>query len=598
MTNAAIKTAEHNTASREVPPSREPHVCQQPENIMDRLFHAAIGRMTGNLSPVSLAMAGLDWGLHLAFSPEKLIALHKDMLQKTAQLSMYAFNAASGQAVEPVAQPAPGDRRFLDEAWQHLPFNVVQQSFLLYENWWEGVTRDIRGVSPHHLNMVAFAARQMLDIAAPSNNPFTNPEVIRTTVQEGGSNFLRGMAYAWQDLAGAMADLPPEGAEAFEVGKQVAVTPGKVIYRNRLMELIQYEPATKEVYAEPVLIVPAWIMKYYILDLSPNNSLVRYLVNKGHTVFMISWKNPDGRDRDMGMEDYMHQGVEEALKAVRTITGQRIHAVGYCIGGTLLSMTAAALARRGDDSICSITLFAAQTDFEEAGELLLFIDESQVAYLEDVMWQQGYLDKFQMAGAFQMLRSNDLIWSRLVHDYLQGKRQGLNDLMAWNADATRMPYRMHSEYLRHLFLNNDLAEGRYEVDGEPVALKDIQCPVFAVGTVRDHVAPWKSVYKIHLLVDSDVTFVLTSGGHNAGIVSEPGHKGRSYQIATAKDGIHYLPPQEWAEQTKVQEGSWWEAWERWLSEHSSAKKTPPAMGGNSKQYIPLADAPGTYVLVK
>jgi polyhydroxyalkanoate synthase len=339
-------------------------------------------------------------------------------------------------------------------------------------------------------------------------------------------------------------------------------------------------------------------MKYYILDLSPENSLVKYLVGKGHTVFMISWKNPDGSDRNLGMEDYIHQGLGEALKTAHDITGEQVHTVGYCIGGTLLTIAAAALARSGDDSIKTITLFAAQTDFEEAGELQLFIDESQVSYLEDVMWQQGYLDKSQMAGAFQMLRSNDLIWSRLVNDYLQGKRQSMNDLMAWNADATRMPYRMHSEYLRHLFLNNDLAEGRYAVDGEPVALKDIHIPVFTVGTVRDHVAPWKSVYKIHLLTDSEVTFVLTSGGHNAGIVSEPGHKGRTYQMATAQQGANYLPPLEWQKQTAKKEGSWWEPWAQWLAGHSTGKRKPPSMGNSAKGYAPLGEAPGTYVFVK
>ncbi|OYW14170.1 MAG: hypothetical protein B7X02_00655 [Rhodospirillales bacterium 12-54-5] len=392
---------------------------------------------------------------------------------------------------------------------------------------------------------------------------------------------------------------PPAGVEEFIVGKTIACTLGKVVYRNHLIELIQYTPTTLRVYLEPILITPAWIMKYYILDLSPHNSLVKYLVDHGHTVFIISWRNPDAGDRDTGLEDYLHIGLGEAITAVKAIThAKQIHAMGYCLGGTLLSIMAATFTRDGDQSLKTISFLASQVDFEEAGELQLFVDDSQLAFLEDVMWDQGYLDKTQMAGAFQMLRSNDLIWSHVIADYYQGKRQPMNDLMAWNADATRMPYRMHSEYLRDLFLKNDLAEGRMIVTGSPVALQDIQMPIFSVGTVRDHVAPWKSVYKILLLTESDVTFVLTSGGHNAGIVSEPGHKGRSYQIATIPRSARYTPPGQWQSTTLTKEGSWWEEWRQWLIEHSAGMAKPPSMGNKAKRYAPIGDAPGSYVLVK
>jgi len=581
-----------------VQPEPSPPVPSSEDHLLDHLLHASVAKLTGNLSPASLGLARHDWSVHLAFSPDKILSLQKSLLKKSAQLGWYGLQAAAGKEMEPLALPSPGDYRFKSEGWQRWPFNFLYQGFLLYEDWWEEATSGVRGVAPHHQDVVSFTARQWLDVFSPSNNPLTNPDVLATTVSQGGVNFWHGFLHWMDDVSRGMSDQPPAGTEAFKVGENIAATKGKVVFRNRLIELIQYSPTTSEVYAEPMLIVPAWIMKYYILDLSPNNSLVKYLVDKGHTVFMISWKNPDASDRDLGMEDYVHLGLEEALKAVKAITGQSVHAVGYCIGGTLLSIMAATLARAGDDSLKTMTLFATQTDFEEPGELQLFIDDSQLTFLEDVMWQQGYLDKYQMAGAFQMLRSNDLIWSRLVNDYLQGKRQPLNDLMTWNADATRMPYRMHSEYLNKLFLKNDLAESRYTVNGEPIALEDIRIPTFSVGTVRDHVAPWKSVYKIHQLVDGDVTFVLTSGGHNAGIVSEPGHKGRTYQIATALRDARYIPPGQWQHQTPLKEGSWWEAWQEWLVEHSDGKHKAPAMGNEARGYVPLNSAPGTYVFVK
>jgi polyhydroxyalkanoate synthase len=342
-------------------------------------------------------------------------------------------------------------------------------------------------------------------------------------------------------------------------------------------------------------------MKYYILDLSPDNSLVRYLVDQGHTVFVMSWHNPTAADRDLGMEDYRPLGIEAALATIATILPDRkVHAVGYCLGGTLLSIAAAALARRADkDPLATMTLFAAQTDFTDPGELALFIDEDEVSFLEDTMWKQGYLDGGQMAGAFQILRSNDLIWSRSVRQYLLGEREPMTDLMAWNADTTRLPYRMHSEYLRGLFLHNDLFEGHHIAGGQPVALSDIRAPIFTVGTVRDHVAPWRSVYKIHMLADTDVTFLLASGSHNAGIVSPPGdnHSGHriSYQIATHREGDTHVDADAWQQATPVHPGSWWPAWQCWLAEHSGDRVPPPHVGAPDAGLPPIADAPGSYV---
>jgi polyhydroxyalkanoate synthase len=389
---------------------------------------------------------------------------------------------------------------------------------------------------------------------------------------------------------------PPVGAEAFVSGKQVACTPGKVVFRNRLIELIQYAATTDTVFAEPILIVPAWIMKYYILDLSPHNSLVKYLVDRGHTVFIVSWKNPGPGDRDLSLADYRRLGIEDALAAIgRIVPDRRVHAVGYCLGGTLLAIAAAAMARNGDSRLATVTLLASLVDFAEAGELGLFIDESEVTLLEDMMAEQGYLDPGQMSGAFQLLRSNDLIWSRRITEYLLGERPAMTDLMAWNADGTRLPYRMHSEYLRRLYLHNDLSAGRYQVDGRPVALRDIRIPVFAVGTVKDHVAPWRSVYKINLLTDSEVTFLLTSGGHNAGIVSDPAHAGRTYQTATRGHDEQYVDPETWAQRSPRSQGSWWPEWQRWLERHSGTRVAPPGLGNAAAGYPVLDEAPGQYV---
>lgn len=564
---------------------------------IDRSLHAFMSRLCG-LSPAAAATAWFDWFAHLAISPGKQAELVQSAGEKARLFAGYASMRCCGKA-DCCVHPLPQDRRFDDESWERWPHKLYQQAFLLTQQWWQEATSSVRGVTRHHSEVLPFLTRQWLDMFSPLNYPLTNPRVVQASTEQRGLNFVRGAANYLDDLARLASQAPPAGAEKYKVGETVAVSKGKVVYQNRLIELIQYEPATKDVYPEPVLIVPAWIMKYYILDLSPQNSLVKYLVDRGHTVFMISWKNPDAGDRDLGFEDYLNLGVMDALKAINAIVPQQqVHAAGYCLGGTLLTVAAAAMARDGDERLKSVTLFAAQVDFEEAGELLLFIDESQIAFLEDVMWEQGYLDKHQMAGTFQMLRSYDLVWSRIVEQYMLGNRTSVNDLMAWNADATRMPFRMHAEYLRSMFLNNDLAAGRFSVADRAVALNDIRLPVFAVGTQRDHVAPWPSVYKIHLYTDTEVTFVLTSGGHNAGIVSEPGRPGRSYQIATRGENDRHIGWREWQKRMTPQEGSWWPAWQAWLDRHSGKRAKPPGMGAPKQGYAVLRDAPGEYVLVQ
>lgn len=542
--------------------------------------------------------AFLDWGAHLATSPGKQVQLSHKAAKKWLRLLTYAARCSPGSdSVKPCIEPLAQDKRFRSEAWQHWPYNVIHQAFLLNQQWWHNATTGVRGVTAQHERVVEFATRQMLDVFSPSNFILTNPEVLEKTRQEGGMNLVRGAQNAIEDWEHAVSARKPVGAEAFQVGGNVATTPGKVVFRNRLIELIQYEPTGGKVRPEPILIVPAWIMKYYILDLSRENSLVRYLTEQGFTVFMVSWKNPGPEDRDLSMEDYRRHGVMDALDVIETIVPDRkIHATGYCLGGTLLAIAAAAMARDGDDRLASLTFLAAQVDFTEAGELTLFINESQLAFLEDMMWEQGFLDTRQMAGAFQLLRSNDLIWSRIEHEYLMGERAPMNDLMAWNADQTRMPYRMHSEYLRRLFLDNDLADGRYRVDGRPVAMSDIRAPMFVLGTVKDHVAPWRSVYKMHQLTDTDVTFALTTGGHNAGVVSEPGHPRRRYQVATRRDHDRFIDPETWAAETPAQEGSWWPEWTAWMERLSGDPVKAPAMGAPKAGYPVLGDAPGRYVM--
>jgi polyhydroxyalkanoate synthase len=573
------------------------HAHTTMEQALDKGLNATLAKFTAGLSPIALAAAYSDWALHLASAPGKRLELFEKSGKKAWRWINHTTDCClSPDAPETCITPLPQDQRFAGESWQKWPYNIMYQGFLLNQQWWHNATTDVKGVTSQHEDVVTFAARQILDVFSPSNFVLTNPEIMAKTVSTGGMNLYHGWQNFVEDLSRANSGKKPVGLDDFEVGRNMAVTPGKVVYRNRLIELIQYAPSTEKVHPEPILIVPAWIMKYYILDLSETNSLVRYLTDQGFTVFIISWKNPDAGDRDLGMDDYVSLGVMDALDAVDTITkGQKVHALGYCIGGTLLSIAAAAMARDKDDRLKSLTFLATQTDFTEAGELMLFINDSQLTFLEDMMWDKGYLDTKQMSGAFQLLRSNDLIWSRIVHDYLMGERSEMSDLMAWNSDATRMPFRMHSEYLRELFLNNDFAEGRYRVGGRPIAISDIRVPVFLVGTEWDHVAPWHSVYKFNLLSDTDVTFLLTNGGHNAGIISGPENGNRHYRIKAKSKDDPYTDPDRWLAETDAVDGSWWPALSNWLSDASGNSVAPPPLGAVKKGYPLLGDAPGTYV---
>ncbi len=591
---------DHVAARRRLPeparPSELPSALPANFETMDRLARATAARFTQGVSPNAQYSAWFDWASHLARAPGRQLELWTHGYRAATRLAAFAWRAGTGTASPPFA-PIAGDHRFADPAWRTLPYVLWQQAFLAQEEWWRDATREVRGMAPKNAARAGFMAAQILDQLSPSNVPWLNPTIVDTTIREGGANLARGMVNLVDDATRLLTMEPASEADGFRLGEDIAATPGEVIYRNELMEVIQYKPATETVGAEPVLIVPAWIMKYYVLDLRPHNSLVRHLVGRGFTVFMMSWRNPTAPDRDIPFDAYRTSGVMAALDAVNAVVpGRKVHACGYCIGGTLLAIAAATMARDDDERLASVTLLAAQTDFSEAGELMLFVDNSQVAFLEDMMWDQGMLDTKQMAWAFMALRSNDLVWSRIMREYLLGRRDPVTDLTAWNADQTRMPYRMHSQYLRGLFLENRLTAGRYAVDGVVIALKDIDAPMFVVGTETDHIAPWQSVYKIHLFTDNELTFVLTNGGHNAGVVSEPGHSGRHYRVATRGRGDRYVDADTWLAHAAPSEGSWWPEWTSWLESRSSAGKTaPPAIGGASRELVSLGPAPGTYI---
>lgn len=580
------------------PPTLAPSARHAPEP-MDQPLTAALAQLTHGLSPAAIALAYADWASHLAVSPARQQQLAKLAWLQGWAWALYAAQSWSGRCM-PCVAPAPNDRRFEPKQWQAPPFGILAQGFLLTQQWWEQAMTGVRGVSRHHEEVAAFTTRQLLDTLAPSNFIATNPQVLQETLARGGLNLAGGAANWARDALAVLADGRPRGIEAFGPGQGTALTPGKVVMRNHLVELIRYDPATPDVAAEPLLVVPSWIMKFYILDLTPGDSLVQYLVGRGRTVYMLSWRNPTGADRELGLDDYLTQGVLAAIAAVQERHPRtRLHAAGYCLGGTLLAIAAAVLGASGQSPLRSVSLLAAQVDFHRPGELGLFIDESQISFLEGVMAEHGYLDGRQMAGAFQLINSKDLVWSKLVHEYLMGAQSPMTAMKAWNADATRLPARMHSEYLRWLYLDNALAEGRYRHANRPVRLDAIRQPMFVVATERDHVSPWRSVYQVHSLVRAPIDFVLSSGGHNVGIVNPPGgplaHPQASYRAATHAAGAAPHDPDAFLDNAAPHAGSWWPHWVDWLDAQSSGDRVrPPAGKALLHEGAPLL-APGSYV---
>ena len=563
---------------------------------LDRLWHSAIAESLGGLSPVSLALALADWAWHLGLSPGRQMELSRLALKLTEQSCSPANVISKHKGLD------DEDPRFRHEAWARWPFCQMRAAFRNCEIFWAEAA-SAPGMTAHHAQITHFFARQWLGMLTPANGLFTNPVVLDDVVQSQGAHLLQGFINRLEDLNTGHSQWAATQAARFVVGRDVACTPGKVVYRNHLIELLRFDAQTTQVHPEPVFLVPSWIMKYYILDLSPHNSMVRYLVSQGHTVYMLSWRNPQAKDHDLSMDDYLRMGILDALGEIGVLSGTDygVHAVGYCLGGTLLAIAAAALAREHGvertahlPTLQTVTLLAAQTDFSEPGELGLFIDESQIEYLDNITRGKGYLTGEQMAGSFQFLHSRDLIWTRRMREYLMGEREQGSDLMAWNADTTRMPARMHHEYLISLYLNNALASSAYEVEGHSISLGDIHTPLLVVATERDHISPWTSVYKLHHLCDAEITFVLTSGGHNAGIVSEPGHANRSYQINTRPAQGAWIEPSHWPVHATSCKGSWWPAWHQWLAERSSPMQAAQAFATDQD----FGAAPGTYIFQK
>jgi poly[(R)-3-hydroxyalkanoate] polymerase subunit PhaC len=570
-----------------------------------------LATLTGGLAADDYLQAWLAWCTAIAHRSDKQVELARSALEKAIDTWKFTLSASTGAPLP----PRGGEPGFTDPGWRLWPFNVVAHAYGNWASWIqhalalgsEDATAGAAALpggelapgsvaATRKLARLRFATQLLLDAASPANFLHMNPELLRKTVEDSGQNLVRGLKNWAEDATALLSGARPPAMERFRVGRDLAVTPGKVVFRNRLIELLQYSPQTATVHAEPILLTPAWIMKYYILDLSPHNSLVRYLIEKGHTVFMVSWKNPTREDRELGLDDYLRLGFEEALQAVnRIVPDRKVHAVGYCIGGTLLAIAAALLGGRGDDRLASLTLLAALTDFREPGELSVFITPAQLAMLEALMHKAGFLESHRMGGAFALLRARELLWKPAVDSYLRGERPQANDLMAWNADGTRMPWRMHSEYLQKLYLENALARGQFTACGRPLRLSDVRIPLFVVGTETDHVAPWRAVFRARGLTRSaDYTFLLTSGGHNAGIVSGAANPKRRYRVLAWSNATDTLSPEQWLQAAEQHADSWWPRWQRWLARHSGAREPARAVAGASGR-VALEDAPGTYV---
>jgi polyhydroxyalkanoate synthase len=550
-----------------------------------------------NPDPLNIGNAFLEMTTRLMANPARLVQAQIGFWQDYLTLWQNTARRMMGGPTEPVIAERRGDKRFKDDAWrENEVFDFIKQSYLLSSRYVANVVHGAEGLTPKTAQKVDFYTRQFTDAMSPTNFWLTNPEVLRRTAETGGENLLKGLSNLLSDLErghGKLRINMTDGSK-FTIGENIAVTPGKVVYRNALMELIQYSPTTETVLKRPLLILPPWINKFYILDMRPKNSFVRWAVSQGHTVFVVSWVNPDESLAEMGFEDYMRLGPYAAIDAIEQATGERqVNAIGYCLGGTLLASTLAHMAKKGDDRIASATFFTTMLDFEEAGELGVFIDEEQLQAIEAKMSQRGFLEGSEMADTFNMLRANDLIWSFVVQNYLLGQEPFPFDLLFWNGDSTRMPAKMHSFYLRRMYQQNDLVKpGGIELDGVPLDLRDIKVPSYFLATREDHIAPWKSSYRATGLFSGPVRFVLAASGHIAGVVNAPDSGKYSHWVGT---GEFPAQPADWLEHATEFAGSWWPDWQRWIT--AQDRTTVPARQPGEGALPALEDAPGSYVKV-
>jgi polyhydroxyalkanoate synthase len=583
--NAAIQPGAEQAAEGEEDPWT---------TLIDQLWRANPYSRLVPLDPAEITRAFQQLWLDAVRNPGRSWAAYSDFVQQYTQVMASTVLTFWGQTQEkePVITPEKGDKRFSAPDWQqNQVFDALKQSYLLAATTLLKSASEVQGLDDHKQSKLVFYLRQFLDAISPTNFTFTNPQVIHETVQSGGQNLVRGMEHLLRDIKAGQIKMTD--TEAFTPGRNLALTPGQVIYRNKLIELIQYTPTTENVYAIPLLFVPPWINKYYILDMQPKNSLVKFLVDSGFTVFVISWKNPDASMEDTGFEDYLTSGPLAALDAIKEITGSpRVNPVGYCIGGTLLSMALPYLAAKKDEMVNCATFFVSLQDFSEVGDTSVFIDEPQVRYIEGQMMQRGYLDSRSMATMFNMLRANDLIWSNVVNNYLLGKEPPAFDLLYWNADGTRMAPAAHSFYLRNTYLENNLIKpGTIVLKGVPIDLGKIRQDLYAVGTQQDHIVPWKSAWRITQLASGKVRFVLGGSGHIAGVINPP-EKGRGYWT----NETQVKSAEQWFESAESHKDSWWADWLEWLKPRSGEQTAPPATGNAT--YPPITPAPGTYVLEK
>jgi polyhydroxyalkanoate synthase len=573
-------------------------VAERGQRIVTDFLKRQSEQGAGGLDPLNVGGAFLEMTRRMMADPARLVQAQIGFWQDYLTLWQNTARRILGETAEPVIAEDQRDRRFRDEAWrENEVFDFIRQSYLLSARYFQNVVGGVEGLDPKTAQKVDFYTRQFVDAMSPSNFLLTNPEVLRRTAETGGENLLKGLSHLLADLERGRGRLRIRMTDdsKFRVGENIAVSPGKVLFQNDLMQVIQYSPSTETVLKRPLIIFPPWINKFYILDLRPRNSFVRWAVEQGHTVFMVSWVNPDERLAEKGFEDYMTEGVYAALDAVEKAVGERrVNAIGYCLGGTLLATTLAHMAARGDDRVASATFFVAMTDFEEAGELGVFIDEEQLRALEDKMQKRGFLEGAEMATTFNLLRANDLIWSFVVNNYLLGQEPFPFDLLYWNDDSTRMPARMHSFYLRRMYQQNDLIKpGAIELLGEKIDLKRITVPSYFISTREDHIAPWKSTYRATQVLAGPKRFVLAASGHIAGVVNPPDGGKYSHWVNEA------LPPdpEAWFRGATELAGSWWPDWHRWITAQPEGSDRVPARVPGTGSLPAIEDAPGSYVKV-